>query len=54
MDPAISVHSVELEQPAAPEKLQPGEIVSDRSGSSVVIHRLVENHIVEGEFVTRG
>ena len=48
MDPAIPVHSVVLVQPAAPEKLQPGEIVAYRSGSSVVIHRLVENHIVEG------
>ena len=54
MDPAIPVHSVGLVQPAAPEKLQPGEIVAYRSGSSVVIHRLVENHIVEGELVTKG
>ncbi len=54
MDPAIPVHSVVLVQPAAPEKLQPGEIVAYRSGSSVVIHRLVENHIVEGELVTKG
>lgn len=54
MDPAIPVHSVVLVQPAAPEELQPGEIVAYRSGSSVVIHRLVENHIVEGEFVTKG
>lgn len=54
MDPAISVHSVVLVQPAAPEELQPGEIVAYRSGSSVVIHRLVENYIVEGELVTRG
>ena len=46
MDPAIPVHSVVLVQPAAPEELQPGEIV--------VIHRLVENHIVEGELVTKG
>lgn len=54
MDPAIPVHSVVLVQPAAPEELQPGEIVAYRSGSSVVIHRLVENHIVEGEVVTKG
>ena len=54
MDPAIPVHSVVLVQPAAPEKLQPGEIVAYRSGSSVVIHRLVENHIVEGKLVTKG
>lgn len=54
MDPAIPVHSVVLVQPAAPEELQPGEIVAYRSGSSVVIHRLVENHIVEGEIVTKG
>ena len=53
-DPAIPVHSVVLVQPAAPEELQPGEIVAYRSGSSVVIHRLVENHIVEGELVTKG
>ena len=49
MNPAIPVHSVVLVQPAAPEELQPGEIVTYRSGSSVVIHRLVENHIVEGD-----
>lgn len=54
MDPAIPVHSVVLVQPAAPEELQPGEIVAYRSGSSVVIHRLVENHIIEGELVTKG
>lgn len=54
MDPSIPVHSVVLVQPAAPEELQPGEIVAYRSGSSVVIHRLVENHIVEGELVTKG
>lgn len=54
MGPAIPVHSVVLVQPAAPEELQPGEIVAYRSGSSVVIHRLVENHIVEGELVTKG
>lgn len=54
MDPAVPVHSVVLVQPAAPEELQPGEIVAYRSGSSVVIHRLVENHIVEGELVTKG
>ena len=54
MDPAIPVHSVVLVQPVAPEELQPGEIVAYRSGSSVVIHRLVENHIVEGELVTKG
>jgi len=54
MDPAIPVHSVVLVQPAAPEELQPGEIVAYRSGGSVVIHRLVENHIVEGELVTKG
>lgn len=54
MDPAIPVHSVVLVQLAAPEELQPGEIVAYRSGSSVVIHRLVENHIVEGELVTKG
>lgn len=54
MDPAIPVHSVVLVQPAAPEELQPGEIVAYRSGSSIVIHRLVENHIVEGELVTKG
>lgn len=54
MDPAIPVHSVVLVQTAAPENIQPGEIVAYRSGSSVVIHRLVENHIVEGELVTKG
>ena len=50
----IVISAVLQLQPAAPEELQPGEIVAYRSGSSVVIHRLVENHIVEGELVTKG
>ncbi len=54
MNPAIPVNSVVLVQSAAPEDIQPGEVVAYQSGDSVVVHRLVENHIVEGELVTKG
>ena len=54
MEPAIPVHSIVLVQSAAPEDIQPGEIVAYQGGDSVVVHRLVENHVVEGELVTKG
>lgn len=54
MNPAIPVHSIVFVQEAAPEDIQPGEVVAYQSGDSVVIHRLVENHVVEGELVTKG
>ena len=54
MDPAIPVHSIVFVQEAEPEDIQPGEVVAYQSGDSVVIHRLVENHVVEGEIVTKG
>ena len=54
MDPAIPVHSIVFVQEAEPEDIQPGEVVAYQSGGSVVIHRLVENHVVEGEIVTKG
>lgn len=54
MAPAIPVGSIVVVQPAAPEELQPGEIVAYQSGDSVVVHRLAENHVVEGELVTKG
>lgn len=54
MEPAIPVNSVVFVQTAAPEDIQAGTIVAFESGGSVVVHRLVENHIVEGELVTKG
>lgn len=54
MEPSIPVNSIVLVQTAAPEELQPGEIIAYQSGDSVVVHRLVENHVVEGELITKG
>ena len=54
MEPAIPVNSVVFVKEAVPEDLQPGEIVAYQSSGSVVVHRLVENHVVEGELITKG
>lgn len=54
MNPAIPVNSIVFVQSAVPEELEPGQIVAYQSGDSVVVHRLVENHVVEGELVTKG
>lgn len=54
MEPEIPVNSIVLVQAAAPEDLQPGGIVAYQSGDSVVVHRLVENRVIEGELVTKG
>lgn len=54
MNPAIPVNSVVFVQSAAPEEIQPGTVVAYQSGDSVVVHRVAENHTVEGKLVTKG
>lgn len=54
MEPQIPVGSVIYVKPSAPEDIQENEIIAFQSGDSVITHRVVENHLVEGEFVTKG
>lgn len=54
MEPQIPVGSVIYVAPTAPEEIQENEIIAFWSGDSIITHRVMENHLVEGEFVTKG
>ena len=54
MEPEIPVGSVVYVSEAQPEEMEEGDVVAFWSRDSVVTHRVVENRIVEGEFVTKG
>lgn len=54
MEPEIPVGSVIYVAAAAPEEISGDDIIAFWSGDSVVTHRVMENRLVEGEFVTKG
>ena len=54
MEPEIPVHSVIYVEEAAPEEIAAGDIIAFQSGDSIITHRVVENHVVEGTFTTKG
>ena len=54
MEPEIPVGSVIYVARAVPEEIKENEIIAFESGNSVITHRVVENHLVEGEFITKG
>lgn len=54
MEPEIPVGSVIYVTAATPDEIQAGEIIAFTSGDSVIAHRVVENHVVEGTFTTKG
>ena len=54
MTPEIPIGSIVYVQSTAPEDIQPGDVIAFQSGDSVITHRVVINHIVEGEFTTKG
>ncbi len=54
MEPRIPVGSVIYVARAVPEEIKENEIIAFESGNSVITHRVVENHLVEGEFITKG
>ena len=57
MEPALPVGSLLFVEEAAPETLEPGEIVAFASGTdpdTVITHRLTENREEDRELVTRG
>lgn len=54
MEPEIPVGSVIYVKEAAPEDVCEGDIIAFRSGLSVITHRVVQNRLLEGEFVTKG
>lgn len=54
MEPDIPVGSLVYVKAIAPEDVTEGDVIAFSSDESVVVHRVVENHIVEGEILTKG
>ncbi len=54
MEPEIPVHSVIYVKETPPEEIAAGDIIAFESGESVITHRVVKNHVVEGSFTTKG
>lgn len=54
MEPAIPTGSLVLIKPEEPEQICPGDVIAFQSGDSVIVHRVVQNRQVEGEYITEG
>lgn len=54
MEPEIPVGSVAYVEGVRAEDVAAGDVIAFQSGDSVIIHRVVENQVVEGKFITKG
>jgi signal peptidase len=57
MEPAIPIGSLVYIQAQTPETVQAGSVIAfygSDDGLGIVTHRVVENRIVSGEFITKG
>ena len=54
MEPEIPVGSAVYVRPAEPADIEEGDVIAFLKGDSVVVHRAVENLLVEGEIRTKG
>lgn len=54
MEPAIPIGSVIYVKEKDPVEIEKGDIIAFQSGESVIMHRVVDNSVVEGSFVTKG
>ena len=54
MEPALPTGSAVFVRYAEPMKIEIGDIVAYMDGSEPVTHRVIENHMVERELVTKG
>ena len=54
MEPEIPVGSVIYVEEVKPEDIKEKEIIAFQSGESIIAHRVMENKMVEGEFITKG
>ena len=54
MEPEIPVGSVVYVEGVRAEDVTGGDVIAFQSGDSVIIHRVVENQVVEGKFTTKG
>ncbi|MBD5515734.1 MAG: signal peptidase I [Lachnospiraceae bacterium] len=54
MEPEIPVGSVIYVKNVQPEDIEEEDVIAFWSGSTVIAHRVRQNKVVEGEFVTKG
>lgn len=57
MEPAIPVGSLVYIKDSAPEDMQVDEVIAfygARDSNAIITHRVVENRVVMGEFITKG
>ena len=57
MDPAIPAGSLVYVKAAEPSGIEPGDVIvfySSVDSGAIITHRVVENHTVSGEFITKG
>lgn len=54
MEPEIPMGSMILVVPETAENVEKNDIIAFQSEGSVIAHRVRENHLVEGEFITKG
>lgn len=57
MEPAVPLGSLLYIQEAVPEDVEEGDIIAfygARDSASIITHRVVENRVVMGEFITKG
>ena len=54
MEPAIPVGSALYVESVSPEEVAVGDVIAFYDRGAVITHRVVENHLVEGELITKG
>lgn len=54
MEPSIPIGSIIYVKETDPVDIGKGDIIAFESGDSVIMHRVVENKVVEGTFTTKG
>lgn len=54
MEPTVPVGSIIYVKEIDPVEVQPGDIIAFQAGDSVIMHRVVDNKLVEGTFTTKG
>lgn len=54
MTPEIPIGSIVYVKSARPEDIKTDDVIAFQSSKGVITHRVVKNHLLEGEFTTKG
>ena len=54
MEPTIPIGSIIYVKEAEPSGIKKGDVIAFKSGDSIVMHRVIDNKLVEGTFTTKG